>query len=209
MYITNTESVPGVENYRCTVMTAPCSGLHQFKHMVNARDTLERVVWTDFSAAGIWWTQKVLAEWDGVDFNKFYRDNEQELKDNWMAYEANNYDPDLAESFENSFGDQETWLAHWDWIRSLDHTFMQVDMVRDWKKVADQIGDNETVFMQVSNIWQYEINYLNNGYFAPQAAFVGMVSEILNRNKDLYITGDSPGGVYYNYQNMKELVSIV
>lgn len=209
MYITNTESVPGEENYNCTVMTAPCSGLHQFKHMANARKTLKRVVWTDFSEAGIWWTKKVLAEWDGVNFNKFFADNEQELQQKYMAYEANNYNPELANKFEDSFGTQENWLEIWDWIRSLEHTFMKVDMIRDWKQVVDTIGTNEVVFMQISNIWQYEINYINNGYFAPQAAFVGMVSGLLDNNKDVYITGDSPGGVYYNYQNMKELTSIV
>lgn len=209
MYITNTESVPGNETYDCTVMTCPCSGLHQFKHMNNARDTLKRVIWTDFSEAGIWWTKKVLAEWDGIAFNDFYKKHKRELQEKWMAYEANNYDPDLANKFEDSFDSQEQWLEVWDWIRGLDHTFVQVDLVKEWKRIVDMIGTDETVFMQVSNIWQYEINYINNNHLAPQAAFIGMISSLLENNKDVYITGDSPGGVYYNYQNMKELISII
>jgi len=209
MYITNTENVPGDETYNCTVMTAPCSGLHQFKHMVNARKTLERVIWTDFSEAGIWWTKKVLAEWDGINFNAFYQKNKQELEDKWVAYHANNYSPSLANKFEASFESQEKWLEHWDWIRGLDHTFMKVNLVKDYHKVVEAIGENETVFMQISNIWQYEINYINTPHFQANAAFIMMVNEVLMRNKDLFLTGDSPSGVYYSYQNMKDLVSLI
>ncbi len=209
MYVTNTESIPAIDEYDCTVMTAPCSGLHQFKHMVNARNTLTRVIWTDFSAAGIWWTKKVLAEWDGIGFCEFYNTHKAELEEKWVAFYANNFDPELADSFEKSFDTQSSWLEHWDWIRSLDHTFMQVDLIKDWKVVCKEIGNNETVFMQISNIWQYEINYLNNGNFAPQLAFIGLIKELLDNNKELYISGDSPGGVYYNYQNMKQLVSSI
>jgi len=209
MYITNTENVPGDETYDCTVMTAPCSGLHQFKHMVNARNTLKRVVWTDFSEAGIWWTKKVLAEWDGINFNAFYDKHKQLLEDKWVAFHANNYSPSLANKFEASFDSQEKWLQHWDWIRSLDHTFMKVNLVKDFMDVVNQIGEDETVFMQISNIWQYEINYLNTKHFQANAAFISMVNEVLMRNKDLYLTGDSPSGVYYSYQNMKDLVSLI
>ena len=41
------------------------------------------------------------------------------------------------------------------------------------------------------------------------AAFIMMVNEVLMRNKDLFLTGDSPSGVYYSYQNMKDLVSLI
>jgi hypothetical protein len=209
MYITNTEDVPSAAEYDCTVMTAPCSGLHQFKHMINARNTLTRVIWTDFSEAGIWWTKKVLAEWNGINFDEFYRTHEAELEEKWVAYNLNNYDLDLVYKFENSFNTQVEWLEHWDWIRSLNHTFMQVDLMKDWKIVCDEIGKNETVFMQISNIWHYEINYVNNGFYAPQAAYINLIKEVLENNKDLYITGDSPGGSYYNYKNIKQIVSCI
>jgi hypothetical protein len=209
MYITNTEAIPGFEKYNCNVMTAPCSGLHQFKHMTNAIDTLERVIWTDFSQAGIWWTKTLLNEWDGKDFHAFFKSKERILREKFVAYHACNYDRELAESFVNHYESMEVWLDHWDRIRKLDHTFMEIDLVKNWEHVVDEIGKDNNVFLQVSNIWQYETNYLNTPHHQAQAAFINLINELLKNNREVYITGDSPGGVYYNYQNMKEVISII
>jgi hypothetical protein len=209
MYITNTESIPGFEDNDYEIMTAPCSGLHQFKHMTNARNSLRRVVWSDFSEAGLWWTKNLLENWDGKDFHAFYLKNKPYLEKHYVAHHAANYDRKLAEKFVTHYGDEKTWLDHWDWIRTLDHTFMLVDLVNEWDKVIAEIGVDQKVFLQVSNIWQYETNYLNTPHHQAQASFINLINELLKTNKEVYLSGDSPSGVFYNYQNMKDVISII
>ena len=209
MFITNTENIPGFEKYDVDVMTAPCSGLHQFKHMTNARPSLKRVIWTDFSEAGVWWTQKLLAEWDGLDFHSFYLKHEKYMEENFVAFHASNYNRELAERFVNHYDSIDTWLDHWNWIRSLDHKFMNIDLVKNWQLLVDEVGTGNKVFMQVSNIWQYEVNYLNTPHHQAQASFINLINELLKNNREVYMTGDSPNGVFYNYQNLKEIISIL
>jgi len=81
-------------------------------------------------------------------------------------------------------------------------------MVTEWKRLVDAIGNDNTVFLQVSNIWQYEINYVNTTHFQAQAAYINLINEVLSNNKDLFVTGDTPSGVYQGYRNMKEIASI-
>ena len=205
VYITNTESVPYDQEYNCEVMVVPCSGLHQFKHMSNAKNTLKQVIWTDFSESGLWWIKKVLNEWDGVDFDKFYKTHRDLFN---IDVENLIYDKNLVLDFIASYGDESSWLDAWDWIRCLDHKFMKMDIVKEWQTLVDTIEPKQVVMLQVSNIWQYEINYLNNVHHQAQASFVNLINELLKKSKDVYLTGDSPSGVYYSYQNMKEITSI-
>lgn len=209
MFITNTESIPDFEEQEFEVMTAPCSGLHQFKHMTNSRNTLKRVIWTDFSEAGMWWTKNLLENWDGKDFHAFYLKYSPYLKKNFVAFDAANYDRELAEKFVNHYSSEAEWLDHWNWIRSLDHKFMLVDLVKEWDRVVAEIGVDQNVFLQVSNIWQYETNYLNTPHHQAQASFINLINELLKTNKEVYLSGDSPNGIFYNYQNMKEVISIL
>jgi hypothetical protein len=209
LYITNTESVPKKDTvvYKHNVMTCPASGLHQFMHMINARDTLERVIWTDFSEAALWWVEFLITNWDGKDFIDFYKSHKHHIHDVYhIDDETILYDEELIHGFIEEVGD--SWLDDWAHIQSLDHTFMKINMVTEWKRLVDTIGNDNTVFLQVSNIWQYEINYINTTHFQAQTAYINLMNEVMNNNKDLFVTGDTPAGTYQEYQNMKEIVSI-
>jgi hypothetical protein len=74
--------------------------------------------------------------------------------------------------------------------------------------LVNALGTDNNVFLQVSNIWQYEINYVNTKNCQAQLAYINLISEVMNNNKELFVTGDTPSGVYYSYQNMKEIASI-
>lgn len=210
LYITNTESVPpkGQIVYSHNVMTCPASGLHQFMHMINARETLEKVIWTDFSEAALWWVEFLITNWDGTDFIGFYQANKQYIHDVYGIDDATiTYDEELVNSFMEEVGD--TWLSDWAQIQSLNHTYMKLNMVTEWDKLVNALGTDNNVFLQVSNIWQYEINYVNTKNCQAQLAYINLISEVMHNNKELFVTGDTPSGVYYSYQNMKEIASIV
>ena len=46
------------------------------------------------------------------------------------------------------------------------------------KAQNEAIGKDNNVFLQVSNIWQYETNYLNTPHHQAQAAFINLINEL-------------------------------
>lgn len=209
MYVTNTEDVPYNDPIPIDTLVVPCSGLHQYKHLTVNKDTLKRILWTDFSPFGIGWQEHVLKNWDGRDFDKFYNDNFHVIMDLGLpSKEFINYDKENAEEFIDSYGSEEEWLKEWDRIRTLDHQFIKIDVVKEYKRLADLIGKDNSVLLQLSNIWQYEINYINSPHFTTQAALVDLFNTLLFDNCEVYFTGDTPAGMYYEYQNIKQLGGI-
>jgi hypothetical protein len=210
LYVTNTESVPAAPPIAgITKIAVPCSGLHQFWHIVHALDTLQQVVWFDFNPYAVEWTKLVLAEWDGRNFAGFVQQNIQRIiGDGVISPDCVLFDPELAAEFIRRVGGEDAWTALFERIKQLDHQFSVTDIVRDWQVLADRIGSGHRVLLQVSNIWQYESNYLNTMPFQAQLAFISLIQTVSQNNQDLYFTGDTPGGVHYVYQNIKELTGI-
>ena len=209
MYVTNTEMVPGGDPLGIDTLVAPCSGLHQFKHISHQRDTIKRILWTDFSPFGIGWTKHLLENWDGRDFPKFYEENFHVITDLGLpSKEFIWYDEENALDFIRSYKNEEEWLEHWDFIRTLDHQFVKIDIVKEWKRLSELVGKDRKALLQLSNIWQYEINYINSPDFDAQVAFVDLFNELLQNNKTIYFSGDTPGGEYYEYKNMRTLPGI-
>ena len=79
----------------------------------------------------------------------------------------------------------------------------------DFDKIVDMVGENKKVHLQISNIWQYEINYLNTPLFEAQENFVKMINELLRNDNVVYFSGDTPGGMFYEYADMRLLPGIV
>jgi hypothetical protein len=210
VYVTNTESVPVYKNLGAEVMVVPCSGLHQFKYMSNNIDTLKRVVWTDFSKFGLAWVQKVLSDWDGLNFQKFYHDNRHIIMD--MGFPDEDFiifDPELVDDFIDSYETLEQWLGYWNRIKTLSHEFIEVDVVKEWPRVVNVVGKNNCVFVQFSNIWQYEINYINTPNFTAEVAFGNLLNQLLINNDTVYFTGDTPNGLHLQYQDLRFLPRII
>lgn len=209
VYITNTESIPQTPKLGITLMVAPCSGLHQFQHIIGALDTIQEVQWTDFSEYGVTWTRHLLENWDGRNFTKFFEDNKSILYDMGFGKNSNMwYQQDNVDEFFEQWSEDE-WLELWDKIRAIKHNFKVLDIVKDYQTVIDSIEDTEVVHIQLSNIWQYEINYLNTRGFQAQLNFVSLIDGLIATNKDVYFSGDTPNGVFYEYQDMKLLPGIL
>ena len=210
IYITNTESVPKINQLGAEVMVVPCAGLHQFKHMSNSASTLKRVVWTDFSKFGLAWVKKLLIQWDGVNFKDFYYNNRHVLMDMGFPHEDFMiFNEALVDEFIESYGGEEKWLVQWDWIRSLQHEFIEVDLVKDWPKVIDAVGNNHCIFVQLSNIWQYEINYLNSSIVDAELAFGNIIKNLMINNNTVYFTGNTPSGLHCQYKDLRSLPGII
>lgn len=210
LYITNTESIPtrrtGIQISKHVV---PCSGLHQFWHIMQDLNTVEHVCWYDFNPYAVAWTKLVLAEWDGVNFSDFYRNNIQRITgDGVISPDCVLYDPSLYERLVDSMGGIDVFLAQWQRVTQLTHEFRLIDVVKDWETFAGWIGGSHDVHLQLTNIWQYESNYLNTEAFTAQINWLCLIRKLLKHNRRLYFTGNTPGGDHYVYQDMRLIVEI-
>lgn len=213
MYITNTEDVPKHFDMGAEVISVPCSGLHQFRYASGNLRTLKRIVWADFSPLGIAWTKKLLAEWDGKNFQQFFYDNRDWIKSLPYSHHPDHirmlFDPELAVEFVESYGGEQQWLKVWDQIRELQHDFVHVDLMKDWQKLVDAVGKNQTMFLQLSNIWQYEINYINHDIIDAELAFGNLLKNLMINNDKVYFTGDTPADDHYEYTDLSSLPEII
>ena len=215
IYVTNTERVPSRSNLMdqvgFTKMVMPCSGLNQFWHISKDLNTIKEVLWFDFNPYAIAWTKLVLEEWEpGVTkFTDFYHNNIMRvIGDGIISPDCVIYDDDLVDRLITDMGGEEEFTAKMWQIKQLKHTFLEVNAVKQWDKLADAVGSDNTVFLQLTNVWQYESNYLNTKPFEAQINFLNLCKTVTENNPVVYFTGNTPGGKHCNYMNMKSVVDI-
>lgn len=205
LYATNTEGVPGEKieiEGPFDVMAVPCSGLHQFLFMAASLDTLKKVIWFDFAELSTRWVQKLLNEWDGTDFTGFLTDNRSWLyAQNEILREGAEtniiYEEDLMLEFIETMGGEEEWLKKWDIIRNLNHEFLLLDIVKNGDKLVDRIGKGNRVFLNITNIWSYESNFINSKAFDAEAGFINLINNVHKNSEKLVIKGDAPSGQHF------------
>lgn len=212
VYITNTEGIPNdpIEKNKFNTLILPCSGLHQFYHLLHNRDSLKRVVWFDFNPHSVNWIKHIVENWDGVDFKGFVEKNRHTITDSGEVLDHNIiYDEDMVDEFmeKMDMSDQE-WKEFMVELRTKENIFANVDAVKEYKTLVEHAGTDSEVFIQLTNIWQYEVNYLNTDGLDAQLAFINLINDICKANKSLYLTGDTPMGTHYRYKNIKELKGI-
>ncbi|MDA9302498.1 hypothetical protein N9Q27_00810 [bacterium] len=211
VYITNTELVPTDDcKVDFTTMILPCSGLHQFYHIMHNRNSYERIVWFDFNPYAVKWIKNVVENWDGTDFKGFVEKNKHSITNSGEILDSNIiYDPDLVDEFMEKVGwTDDEWREFMTEMRTKENIFATVDAVKQWPELVEHAGTDGEVFIQLTNIWQYEANYLNTDGLDAQLAFISLLNGIVKTNRSLYLTGDTPMGTHYRYKNIKELKGI-
>lgn len=215
VYITNTEGIP--KDYKFNVPTTPfetlvlpCSGLHQFYHIINNIDSVKRVVWFDFNPYSVKWMRHLLENWDGKNFKKFVDDTRSVITEDAVILDQNIiYEPELVDEFMETLELDDSSLEKiFLKIKKLDHEYLNIDAVKEWKKLAKACGENSNVFIQLTNIWQYEVNYMNTDGLDAQLAFLNLLNTVAKNNTALFLTGDTPMGIHYRYKNIKQLKGV-
>ena len=130
-----------------------------------------------------------------------------ESEEQFLNEGAKNSGERFALSGEDKLG-RGYWWETMEHIKSLEHEFIVCDAVKDWETLANTVGVDNRVFMQLTNIWQYEVNYLNSDGLDAQIAFLNLINTVLKNNKSLYFTGDTPSGIHYRNKNIAELKGI-
>ena len=185
IYVTNTEDVPNYNSKGIEVLVCPASGLSQFKHIANNIDTMEQVIWVDFSKPQMDWLQGLIRNWNGINFKQYYENNKPSNLS--LIYEESKVD-----EFFNSFDSEQKWLETWYKIKELEHSFIIADIIQSYDDIISIVKPNKVVFLQVSNIWSYEANYFDSGmnvYFS----LIDYIHKMLNKSKKVYFSGDAGG----------------
>lgn len=211
LYVTNTEEFPDEAEVKeakdTNVIVCPASGLNQFLFAMPHIDTLEKIVWTDFNPMSIRWLQHIVDNWDGYNFRDFFEDNKPLLL-TWglKDLEFLNYRDKQIDELTEMFNTPEI-NEKYNQLRKIEHVFLNIDIVNQYDQILPHVKDSN-VILQLSNIYSYEINYIVNKYYKAQQAFYGLVNGLLEQNKNVYLRGDTPQGVYYEMTNIGKLGSL-
>ena len=207
VYISNTDDMPA-EHVLTTAqdintLVCPCSGTNAFLFANNYIDTMENIVWFDYGNYSTQWIRYVLENWNGKSYKDFYYNNKH-IFDTWnvqdmLLIEVN--DNKLLE-FDDNFNTDE-----WQHIQSLNHTFLNIDVVTEYEQLTNIIKD-KNVLLQFSNIYSYEPNYIFNKYHTATLSFYSMINELVKNNKNVYYRGDTPQGVSHSMINISRLGTI-
>jgi hypothetical protein len=128
IYVTNTEDVPNYGSKGVEVLVCPASGLSQFKHIANNLDTMEQVIWVDFSKPQMDWLQGLIHDWNGINFKQYYENNKPSNLS--LIYEESKVD-----DFFNSFDSEQKWLEAWYKIKELEHSFIIADIINSYDDI--------------------------------------------------------------------------
>ena len=197
VYVTNTDDTDVVFQPDVDTIICPASGLNGFMYAILNIDTIKRMVWTDFSPIAIWWTKYVLENWNGKDFKDFYFDNKhilEEQANDPKLIEVNFDKLDKLNEYFNNL-DDDIWTT----VKSLNHVFLQIDLIKDYQKVLDIVKDSN-VFMHMTNIYMYEANFIFNKYHTVFESFYNFLNKMVIANKNVYFIGDTPHGRKYRYE---------
>lgn len=214
MYVTNTEFVPSslIFKNKYNTLIMPCSGLNQILKFIEHRESVERIVHFDFSPISVRWTKHVIENWNGENFEEWYEENKHViLSDGIMREENIIYEKEQLESMENLLKQHKVDIKEvMEDIRKVKNDFLLVDVSKEPMKFAEVIGDdeNKNVYMNITNIFQYESTYLNNDPLDAQIAFLNIMKSLSTNGNRLYLTGDTPGGVNYSEELINSKICI-
>ena len=195
VYVTNTDNhVKDYELSNIETIVCPASGFNQFMYAFKSIDTIQKMVWTDFSESSIWWTKHILQNFDGKNFEHFWFENKHLLELNMNEHRLIDCNYDKLKDIDKFLDQQDP--SSWEKIVNLEHVFLNIDVINEYDKILETVKDYN-VFIQTTNIYNYEINYFNNKYLKVYQSFYDLLHKLTQTNKNVYFRGESPNGTRY------------
>lgn len=204
VYITNTESVPqwnAVKDFRDTPLDTyvmPCSGFNQFEFMLQHIDTLKNVVFYDANRNSIAWMKHLINDWDGVsDLYEFIDDYLATLDSRISKIYKRE---DVEKFLKRTTEEQRVNL----FIKLRDESvqYIHCDVMRQWNLLVDAVPEGANVLINLTNIWRYEGNFINNTLLECDHAFYGLMDGLVHKSNEVLFKGDTPKGVYIDCVNI-------
>lgn len=204
VYITNTESVPNFNLLSDFLETdvdtyvMPCSGFNQFEFMLQHIDTLKNVVFYDANRNSIAWMKHLINDWDGISDLYEFIDEYLETLDSGIniIYNKNDVQQFLERTTEE---DRINLFIH---LREEKVSYHHIDIMRQWHELVDAVDENATILINLTNIWQYEGNFINNSILDCELAFYKLISALVDKKCTILFKGNTPSGTYIDCRNV-------
>lgn len=217
LYVTNTESVPefvkGKKNntsytfLEANIQTyvAPCSGFNQFDYMIQKIDTLENVIFFDANSNSVRWMEYLVNTWDGVsDVNEII-DEFISANSTLIANVIREQD-DIDDFLRRNTEEQRRELFNR--LREKNVKYVHCDIMRGWKDITAMIPENTGVWINLTNIWLYEGNFINNSPFHCNCVFYNLLDEIYSKSTDVIFKGSTPSGALYEGISLRSSIGL-
>lgn len=204
VYITNTETVPNFDLLPDFIDTdvdtyvVPCSGFNQFEFMIKHLDTLHNIVFYDANRHSIAWMKHLITDWDGVSDLYEFIDEYLATLDSRINIIYNKND---VESFLERTTEEEriNLFIH---LREEKVSYHHIDIMREWNELVDAVDENAKLLINLTNIWEYEGNFINNTIVDCELAFYRLMAGLTDKNCTILFKGNTPAGKYIDCRNI-------
>lgn len=195
VFVSNPDSIPTEvfeePKQKIETLVAPASGVNGLILAMHYSNTLEKVVWFDFSKPAIKWIQHVLQNWNGKNYKNFYVTNKTLLstwcKDENLIWADDAQLNDIDEYFDSIEN------SKWQQLKNKKHVFLNADIVSEYSDILEHV-QNTNVLLYFTNIYTYSLNFILNKYHVVHSNYSNMISEFTKNNKNVYFRGISPTG---------------
>ena len=175
------------DNNLLNTFIVPCSGLNQFSYMIPHIDAIQKIIFYDVNVHSIEWMKFVIANWNGSDSMRILAEQFRSIYKH--DFEFLFYD-DIVQQYFDIFKDVSPAII--EKIRHSDIQFVQCDITSESHKITDIVTGADKVFINISNIWHYESNYINSDHISVDREFFNLIYNLKNNSEMLYIRGQTP-----------------
>lgn len=165
----------------------PCSGLNQFAYISMHLDSVKKIIFYDVNTHSIEWFKYIVENWNGNDS---------------MRIVADNFNAQYSQKFEFLFYDdiEDQYFRNYKHIspdtiskiRECEIHYIHCDITNDSSDIINLVNVGDNVFINTSNIWHYESNFLANDGLSVDYSFFKLTYELRQRANIFYFRGQSP-----------------
>lgn len=131
-----------------------------------------KFIWYDFDPHSCAFKRDLLAEWNGIDYPAYVKSwCERNPEANTLLLKQ--VDKQWNNILEH-FGGEHSWLDFWMQVQLCEHTVLEVDLVKDHKKITDML-ENKSTFFWSSNIYSYVLLKVLSSPFTLERSFADLI----------------------------------
>lgn len=192
------------DNNNIDMFIVPCSGLNQFSYIEPHLNTLKKVIFYDVNPHSIEWMKFLIDTWDGIEstrslVDKFLKIYKHDVR--FLFYD------NIERTYFSIFKDVSPHII--ETIRNAHVKFVLCDITTESYKITDMISTGDNVFINVSNIWHYESNFINGNHIETSLEFFKLVNNIDKKANVFYFRGQSPSCREISISNVRTIKGFV
>ena len=111
-----------------------------------------KVIFTDINPLVLRYMKKMVEEWDGINYARFYLENTGFLPNN-LPYDFNDYILQIEEKWKKFIKDYPDWIDMWSKIKKLSFDYVSIDYMSNYN--LKFIQPNKTTIFNASDMFDH------------------------------------------------------